>query len=185
MKAQHLSIFILALISISQLANAKCIDIFYLPTCPHCEQALSFLYNISTAYNITLHEYNVENTSVIPVFVNLSNYYSSGEGVPLIFVGNSAFIGFLYGNGSQQANPKLYIGYSSQLLNAINSANDSCPTLPFSCNSCYTVVAPQTAKKMQADENIYNVATAILLVVLIVAAAYLIQLIKNAHKKVR
>ena len=172
-------------ILLSQLASARCIDIFYLPTCPHCEAALSFLYNISSSYNLTLHEYSVENPDVIPLFYNLSNYYNSGGGVPLIIIGNKAFLGFAYVNATygQQANSKLYIGYSAQLLSALdNLTNNSCPALPFNLSAKYTVVTPAEAKSLQEKGKIINALTYILLFILILAAIYIAFAIKKTKK---
>ncbi|MGB9732351.1 MAG: hypothetical protein ACPLYE_00410 [Candidatus Micrarchaeales archaeon] len=176
-------LYIFAIISYAaflQVAYGKCIGIFYLPSCPHCEQALSFFYNISPTYNITLHEYNVENMSVLPIFTNLSKYYNSGGGVPLILIGNLAFLGFAYGNGSQQINNNLSIGYSGQLLQAINQANDSCPAiLQNSCKNCYKVVTPSDAKLIQEKSSANSITLYIVLALLIFIAVYI------AFKKIR
>jgi len=179
-----LPVFLVFFILFSQLANARCIDIFYLPTCPHCEDALSFFYNISSSYNLTLHEYNVENPDVTPLFYNLSNYYNSGGGVPLIIIGNKAFLGFAYGNATfQQANSKLSIGYSAQLLSALeNLTNNSCPVLPFNSSAKYTVITPTEAKSLQGKSKIINALIYILLFIMILVAIYIAIAIKRAKR---
>ncbi|MGC9099039.1 MAG: glutaredoxin family protein [Candidatus Micrarchaeia archaeon] len=163
------------LFAISPLAYAKCIDIFYLPTCPHCEQALDFFYNISQEYNLTINEYNVENPNVSKVFSSLSDYYNSSGGVPLIFIGNEAFLGFAYGNTSQQLNNRISIGYSAQLLKALQNAGNVCPVLPnnISCRNCYTTVLPNEAKKLNESDFFTNMFEIIVVVVLVIVAIFL------------
>ncbi len=171
------------LFAISPLAYAKCIDIFYLPTCPHCEQALDFFYNISQEYNLTINEYNVENPNVSKVFSSLSDYYNSSGGVPLIFIGNEAFLGFAYGNTSQQLNNRISIGYSAQLLKALQNAGNACPILPnnISCRNCYTTVLPNEAKKLNESDFFTNMFEIIVVVVLVIVAIFLV--IKIGRRK--
>jgi len=169
----------------SQLAYAKCIDIFYSPTCPHCEDALGFFYNVSSTYNITLHEYNVENPDVTPLFYNLSNYYTSGGGVPLIIIGSKTFLGFAYGHATygEPTNSKLSIGYSAQLLSALeNLSSNSCPVLPFNSSAKYTIITPTEAKSLQAKSNITSILIYLLLFILLIFALYIIVAIKRAKR---
>ncbi|MGC8662501.1 MAG: glutaredoxin family protein [Candidatus Micrarchaeia archaeon] len=172
---------IFAFLVVSSLVYATCIDIFYLPSCPHCEQALSFFYNISQNYNLTINEYNVENPNVTALFRYLSNYYNSSAGVPLIFIGNETFLGFAYGNISQQVNSKLSIGYSSQLTSALKNSGNSCPVLPnnLSCKNCYTQVLPNEAKKLKNSNFLTNIYEAILVAVLIIIAIFLVLKIRR------
>jgi len=168
-------ILLAILFGISSLAYAKCIDIFYLPTCPHCEQALGFFYNISQEYNLTINEYNIENPNVSKIFTSLSNYYNSSGGVPLIFIGNNTFLGFAYGNASQQLNSKISIGYSVQLLKALQNTGNMCPSLPnnISCTNCYTTVLPEEAKKFSKSDFLINIFEVIIVAVLVIAAILL------------
>jgi glutaredoxin len=170
-----LSTLFIILFAISPLIHAKCIDIFYLPTCPHCEQALNFLYNISEEYNLTINEYNIENPNVSRIFSSLSNYYNSSLGVPLIFIGNETFLGFAYGNTSQQINNRISIGYSAQLLKALQNAGNVCPILPnnISCRNCYTTVLPNEAKKLSESNFLTNIFEVIAVAVLVIVAAFL------------
>jgi len=168
-------ILLAMLFAISPLAYAKCIDIFYLPTCPHCEQALGFFYNISQEYNLTINEYNVENPNASRIFSSLSDYYNSSGGVPLIFIGNEAFLGFAYGNMSQQLNNMISIGYSAQLLKALQNAGNVCPVLPnnISCRNCYTTVLPNEAKKLNESDFFTNMFEIIVVFVLVIVAIFL------------
>ncbi len=137
-------------------ANARCIDIFYDPSCPHCQQALSFLYNISDRYNLTINEFNVENPRVLPLFDNLSKRYNTGFSVPLILVNNTVFVGFAYGNATTKTNATFQLGYSNAILSAIEKSGPECPSTlaidSIACSAneqgCATIVTPEKAKSL-------------------------------------
>ncbi|MEM3211696.1 MAG: hypothetical protein QXR85_00030 [Candidatus Micrarchaeaceae archaeon] len=171
-------------------ANARCVDIFYNPTCPHCEQELSFLYNISQKYNLTINQYDVLNQKVMPLFLNLSAYYNSSGDVPLTLVNNSAFVGFAYGNATQQVNQRLSMGFSNSILNAIVSSGNSCPTFfalsTIACKanstSCATVITPSQARLKLQDSNEIEIFEIALLVIAIFAAVLVVLSIKRGHR---
>ncbi|MGC8676514.1 MAG: hypothetical protein ACP5T3_03320 [Candidatus Micrarchaeia archaeon] len=171
--------------------NAKCLYIFYNPTCPHCEQELGFLYNISPQYNLTIHKFDVLNSNVTPLFLNLSAYYNSSGDVPLTFIGNEAFVGFAYGNASESVNPRLDMGFSSSILRALSSAGNSCPVLmplsALSCNinstSCASVVTPSEAKSLANSYNQHALLEALALAIAVAAAIAIALQIKKVRKK--
>jgi len=171
------------------LANARCVYIFYNPTCPHCDEELSFLYNISGRYNLTINEYDVLNSNVTPLFTNLSQYYSSGGDVPLTFIGNSAFVGFTYGNSSVNVNSRLKLGYSGALLAAIQNSSNACPSLPipYSCpinsTSCATKVTPQQAQRLAADSGVWAIASVVIVVILALAFVFLALRLRSRRKQ--
>ena len=170
--------------------NARCLYIFYNPTCPHCQDEMNFLYNISQKYNLTIHQFNVLNPNVTPLFLNLSAYYNSSGDVPLTFVGNEAFVGFTYGNISESVNPRLDMGFSGAILRAIDAAGNSCPNpIPisaFSCNAsstrCATVVSPGKAQSLLKDNEYANYAQYVALVLAVIAAIALARRMKRVHK---
>ncbi|MGC8629059.1 MAG: hypothetical protein ACP5T4_02515 [Candidatus Micrarchaeia archaeon] len=173
------------------ISHAHCIDVFYDPSCPHCQDELSFLYNISQTYNVTINEFNVENPKAMGLFENLSKAYNSSGSVPLTFIGDYAFVGFTYGNATQYINSKLLLGYSQQILDAIKSSGNECPSVlsisSIACSpsnpQCANVVTPSQAKVLSDDNKIMNLLDYVVLALALLAAVYLGSKIFGWHKK--
>ncbi len=160
------------------LAGARCIDVFYNPTCPHCQEELNFLYGISKTYNLTINEFDVLNQNVLPLFENLSREYNSSGDVPLAFVGNYAFVGFAYGNSTEYVNPRLQLGFSSAIISAIQKSGSECPNIlslnSFVCSSATcSVVTPQQAEAKASANYLLDIAYGVGFVIAIVAAVVL------------
>jgi len=162
------------------IVGARCIDVFYNPTCPHCQEELNFLYGISRTYNLTINKFDVLNSNVFPLFENLSTKYNSSGDVPLSFVGNSVFVGFAYGNLTEYVNPNLQMGFSSAIISAIQNSGPSCPNIAplnsITCNGTIcSAVTPQQAIENASVNNLANLASGIGLVAAVAAAVLLLR----------
>ncbi|MBN2881372.1 glutaredoxin family protein [Candidatus Woesearchaeota archaeon] len=106
------------------------INFFYSDTCPHCHDEMKFFdETIKNNPNIVINYYEVShegNRTLLEKFAKM--YNTSTNGVPRTFIGNEVFIGFDFGEGPLTYHDvyKANIGYSNQILRAINEITDSC-----------------------------------------------------------
>jgi thiol-disulfide isomerase/thioredoxin len=120
-----------------------CIYFFYGETCPHCAQEKPFLQKMVEKYpEIEVHSFEVYfNKENQKLWENVSKAYDTvASGVPMTFIGNKVFIGFVEGNSKiYDSGYKAYVGYSGVIEETIKEYVDSggaeCPSFQFSNSS--------------------------------------------------
>ncbi len=109
-------------------AEPVTIRVFHSTDCPHCVEALAFLRDLRDAcpdIEIVTHEVHQERE----YWLRFTEEHQLPRGVyPLSVIGKRGFVGFLEGEGPLEQDPsgKGYLGYSSQILAAVESAGSQC-----------------------------------------------------------
>jgi glutaredoxin len=96
------------------IAQKVCVYFFYGATCPHCAEEKSFLTELGKKYPIELHEFEVYfNQTNVKIWNEISSKYKTEPiGVPMSFIGDKVFIGFVHGNVEIfDSKYNAYIGY--------------------------------------------------------------------------
>jgi thiol-disulfide isomerase/thioredoxin len=139
-------LFIITLFLVTKIAiaqnNTVCVYFFYGATCPHCAKEKPFLHQLQEKYpEIELYEFEVYYNETNKNFFEkvASSYNTRASGVPMTFIGDKAFIGFIEGESEiYDPNYKAYIGYSASIEKTIKgyieSGGVSCPTGNFIVN---------------------------------------------------
>jgi hypothetical protein len=107
--------------------------LFHSITCPHCQAERKWLETIRIKYpDLVIEEYEAnDNQALFEQYAK--EYNTSTSGVPRTFVSNKVFAGFSEGEGDLSYNEgyKGYIGYSSQIENAIQECFEKCGLTSF------------------------------------------------------
>ena len=153
--------------------NTVCVFFFYSSGCPHCAQAKPFLQQLTQKYPIDLHEFEVSNPENSNLWHQMCKKYNTQPvGVPMTFIGDKVFVGFVYGD-QEIFNPQYnaFIGYSSVIEKAIKEYVEKggvgCPA---ETSPSYTINQPF---------NTTSLSNIILAVVIIANIVTIFVLLKN------
>ncbi|MDI6826608.1 MAG: hypothetical protein QMD36_05520 [Candidatus Aenigmarchaeota archaeon] len=123
-KMMLLLVVIYLLLPVVNAGNSVCLYIFYGKTCPHCGEERAFLQGLKTKYSqLEIHEFEVYyNKANRDLFNEIAKAYhiTTSSGVPMTFIGEKAFIGFVEGNDEiYDSKTNAYVGYSGILEKTI------------------------------------------------------------------
>jgi glutaredoxin len=110
---------ILLLFSLVKAQNSVCVYFFWGRGCPHCAEEKTFFQQLKARYpQLEIHDFEVYyNSSNKELFDKVAKAYNSTPvGVPMTFIGEKVFSGFIEGNETifdQRSNS--YVGYSGAI----------------------------------------------------------------------
>jgi len=100
-----ISFFLLSGFVFAQDSEVLNLDLFYSPTCPHCQAENKFLDNIEGKYEgLIINRYVAADPKNLDLLLSLAKKYGAEKhlgGVPLTFLGEDFFIGYNSGIGDK------------------------------------------------------------------------------------